>query len=511
MKSRKGQVEPQQKNSKSDIAIITKGGGIATFGRICQTCISFVTRLIITRTMPLESVGLYYLGITVIEFSRMLSIMGLDTGLLKFASIAHGKKDLKQMSGYVNAAFKIAIPSAFIISLVLFFFSHSISVRLFHNPDLSKIIKALAVTIPFTIATAICIHATQACKKIQYRVYVKNIGEPLIRLAFLSVFIFIGYRLMGLLAAYIISVVLSLLLGLYFLNKKLPFSTKGTITYSQMFELLRFSLTLIFSRFIQALMGTVDTFMIGYFMAIGNVGIYNIALNLAGIGTMFLSSFNQIFAPLMSELVIKGDFERIKRNYQIVTKLVFFFSLPIYLIMIAFPREILMFFGADYAFGANCLVIIAAGQIVNSATGSVAVVLAMSGKHVIYLYSNIGMLVLNVILNYFLIPIYGISGAAVATFATVALSNSIRLILVYFMFGIQPYNLSYLKPLFIGTMMIMFFSGLKLFFPICLNMPYFLIVVISFFSLYFLLLKLVALTEEENLIVGKIKAKIFRN
>lgn len=506
---RADQIEPRLKDHDGDIVVIAKGGGIATFGSICRTFLNFIFRLILTRTMSLESVGLYFLGMTVMEFSKAFATIGLDNGLLKFASIAHGKNDVRQMRGYVMTAFKIAIPGAFLFSIILFFLSDIISLRLFHNPDMSKVVQILAVTIPVTIATTICVFSIQACKQIKYRVYVQDITDPLIRIVALVVFVFMGYQLMGALTAYIISVVLSSFLGLYFLNKKLPFSTKGKITRSQVGDLLRFSLTQASTSFIFTLANTLNIFMISYFLVISDVGIYNVVSRLVIIGTIFLFSFNQILNPMISDLASNSDFKRIEKNYQTVTKLITVFSLPVYLVMIMFPRETLMIFGEDYIAGAGCLIILASGQIVNSLTGSVGVILNMSGKHVLNLYDSIVMMILNITLNCFLIPIYGINGAAIATLTFVVLGNLIRLIQVFFIFGIQPYNLSYLKPLFTGTVLIMLFYGLKQLFSIELNIPSFLIVVISYFSIYFLCLKLIGLTEEENLILDKVKARLF--
>ncbi len=507
MKLRTGQTGTRLKDQDSDIVVIAKGGGIAVFGSIIRIGFNFIFRLALTRTLSLGLVGLYFLGTTVIEFSRILALLGLDYGLLKYASIAHGKSDVCQIKGYVITAFKIAIPSAFLFSILLFSFSDTISVQLFHNPDMSKVMRILAITVPFTVITTICVFSTQACKQMQYRVYVQDITEPIVRFAFLGIFIFIGYQLMGALVAYIISVVSSSFLGLYFLNKKLPFSTKGRITRSQVGDFLRFSLTQISSRVIDTLMRTLDIFMIGCFLIIDNVGVYNITVQIVVVGSLFLHAFINIFTPLISELAGIGDFKRIEKNYKAMTKLVIVFSLPVYLIMILFPREILMVFGKDYVAGAGCLVILAAGQMVNSATGAVDVILNMSGKHVLSLYDSIGTLILNIILNFFLIPRYGISGAAVATSTSVVLANLIRLIQVYFIFGIHPYNLSFLKPLFIGTALIVPFGVLRYLFSFELSLPSFLFIITCYTGIYFLFLKLIGLSEEESIIFDKIKAK----
>lgn len=500
-------MKSQQKDQNSDIVFIAKGGGLATFGKVCGVGFKFFTRLMLTRIISIESVGMYFLGITAIEFTKNISLVGFHSGMLKYVSVAHGKGDISLLKGYIITAFKVVIPCAAIFSLNLYFFSDTISIRIFHNPDLSKVIQVLSVTIPIVVVTTICLYAIQACRQIKYRVYVQDISEPLVRLVFLGVCVFMGYKLMGVLAAYIISVVSSFILSLHFLNKKVPFSIKSKITRNLQGELFRFSLTQISSNFITTIMTTSSTFMIGYFLAAGSVGVYNIASHFASMGTVFLLSFNQVLSPMVSCYATNGDLKRIKKNYQAATKLIFLFSFPVYLVMVVFSRETLMIFGKGYVAGANCLVLVAIGQMVNSASGSVGVILNMAGKHVLNLYNNIGMLISTITLCYFLIPRYGIVGAAIAGCTSTSLGNLSKLILVFVIFRIQPYNLSYLKPVFTGIVLIMLFGGLKQILSIELNLPYFLAVVACYFSFYFFILKLIGLTEDENIVLDKLKYK----
>ena len=56
-----------------------------------------------------------------------------------------------------------------------------------------------------------------------------------------------------------------------------------------------------------------------------------------------------------------------------------------------------------------------------------------------------GLLLLHIALNLFLIPRYGVLGAAIATSISLAVINVVGLIEVKLLIGIWPYRLSYLK------------------------------------------------------------------
>jgi len=61
---------------------------------------------------------------------------------------------------------------------------------------------------------------------------------------------------------------------------------------------------------------------------------------------------------------------------------------------------------------------------------------------------------MNGILNYFLILSYGAVGAAIATGISIATINVIRLIQVYIIFKIHPYNVTYVAGIISGTIAI---------------------------------------------------------
>ena len=65
------------------------------------------------------------------------------------------------------------------------------------------------------------------------------------------------------------------------------------------------------------------------------------------------------------------------------------------------------------------------GQLVLIATGPIQTFVIMSGRERVAASISAGAAVLNLILNYVLIPVYGIEGAAIATSVSLAVSNLI--------------------------------------------------------------------------------------
>ena len=97
---------------------------------------------------------------------------------------------------------------------------------------------------------------------------------------------------------------------------------------------------------------------------------------------------------------------------------------PLVLVCIVFPRELLgLAFGPGFVIAGPALAIMAAGQATKIATGPIGGLLTMSGHEKWLLRFTIIGLVLLVVLALWLVPIWGLEGAAVAQAVSVAFRN----------------------------------------------------------------------------------------
>ena len=94
------------------------------------------------------------------------------------------------------------------------------------------------------------------------------------------------------------------------------------------------------------------------------------------------------------------------------------------------------------AFEEGRLVILFVGLafLVDMLTGTATFILANSKYFKYQTYYILLLVVLIVVTNYFLIPIWGLTGAAVATLLSKLITNFIRYLILYRKFGLQPYN-----------------------------------------------------------------------
>ncbi|MGZ4058881.1 MAG: lipopolysaccharide biosynthesis protein, partial [Bacteroidia bacterium] len=97
------------------------------------------------------------------------------------------------------------------------------------------------------------------------------------------------------------------------------------------------------------------------------------------------------------------------------------------------------------------ILFLSAGYFVEMATGINQVIIVNSKYYRYDAYFVILMVGVIIMANLILIPIYGITGSAIATALMVVTNNAIRYMFLKIKFGMQPYNFNSLKLIFISA------------------------------------------------------------
>jgi len=171
------------------------------------------------------------------------------------------------------------------------------------------------------------------------------------------------------------------------------------------------------------IMSWTDTLLLGHFLEEDQVGIYRVAFRMAAVVTLVQAAVNSYAAPLFAERHALGDAAGLREALRQTTWLNIAFSVPAFLMLVVAPAWWLSWFGDAFQVGGTCLLWLAAGQLVNALCGPVMYLLNMTGHERVaqrIVWTAAG---LNLALNLWAIPRFGIEGAAVATALSMALWN----------------------------------------------------------------------------------------
>ena len=160
------------------------------------------------------------------------------------------------------------------------------------------------------------------------------------------------------------------------------------------------------------------------------VGVYVLAQRLANSLSIILTPINSYVAPQFARLSGEKDYEAIR---QLTRKMIILGSIIAFIMMSMFVllgKPILSIFGSEYQMGYTVLLILAFSQLINALAGPLSQQIMMFDQDSQDSFSKLSLvcLILNLILHFSLIPIMGITGAAITT----AFTSIVHNILVYF-------------------------------------------------------------------------------
>lgn len=366
------------------------------FGNLLMFGLNLLLPMVVSRIYGVDVFGSYVYGITIVSMALLLANLGMDVGLLYFIPKT-GKK-------YVSACFIVNICTSAITVLVLYLLMPS-SI----SPYLGLVWLLSAEQLFFSIYRA--------------RHHIKDffLIKSLIGIGGVMLISYVLFELFGakenniIIAAYIAAIISNII---YMIQSKDMF---GKIEMHM--EFISYSVTIILGGVMSLLIAYIDIVMIEAMMTKSDVALYKVGTDLAQIPSIFLRIVNTVFPPLISKLYHEGKVDEVRRLYEKLTRYLFLVSSVVIVFILLFWRPLLGLYGPEYLDAKMVLIYRGIGQLVNASVGSVWYIVLMTGHPKIRFVSILISAVMNITLNYVLIPTMGIDGAALASMVSTVFIN----------------------------------------------------------------------------------------
>ncbi len=402
---------------------ILKGSGIAFFLRGIGQILSYIFLFLITRYYGAKGVGIFALSLVFLNISSAFAKGGLNTAFLRFVSEFSKRKEFFRLRAVYKKVLSLAFLFSVLSAICMYFFSPFLA-NILHKPYLSPYFKIMSIGVIPLVFFSINAEGLRGLKRIKDYVLLSFFWLNLFAILFLLGLIFFDritfFRKIKPFSpeiSYVLSVLIVFILSFFMFFRFVKVSEtdnseeKG-LSYS---EILNVSLPMLVSGSLFMILGWVDTIMLGWLGSVSDVGIYNVAMKISRVAVVFLVAVNTIAAPKFAEFYAVKDFKSIARVAKQASKLIFFLTFPFVIIILAVPYKILFLFGKDFVKGKIALIILIIGFMFNAISGSVGNILQMTGNQVYHRNVLIAGTLLNIFLNYTLIPVYGLNGAAIAS------------------------------------------------------------------------------------------------
>jgi len=429
----------------NELLDITKKSGFIFIGKLLGLIILFLFNFIVIKMIGSEIYGNFIYIYTFISFFPIICTLGLQQAMIFYIPAFINSRKYTEINSLVVFVMSIVFVTTISCITLLIKNSDFISEFILNNKDYSINIIEQSSLIMFISVTSILTGIFRGFGNVRYNIISENFISPIVKILSVILLVHLGFKINSIQQAFYISFLIT---SLYMIKGVLSLKVIGTIKVEFIpiyKDALQFGFPVVFTGILGYIIQRIDIFMIGFFLSNKDVGIYNIAVQIGTISCFILEAFSTIFASNISSLYHKGDINTLAQMYTFITKWIVFFNLIAFGIILNFSADIMHLFGTDFMMGALALILISIGQVVNAATGPAGVINNMTGHPHYGIYISIVVLIIGIALNYYLIPMYGINGAAFTSLLSITLSNLLRFRLMYKDHKIHPYNFQYIK------------------------------------------------------------------
>lgn len=434
------------RRGKGELRSLLIRGAAGSFAlRVCATGLAFISSILLARFLGASQFGIYYLALTWLGLLELPAVFGFDKLLVREVAVYNERSEWGLLRGLLIRSNQAALLFSVVIALLaLLIVKTTLSTE-----DLMMAVFIIAfVALPLRAITIL----RQATLQGFHRVITGQLPEYLIQPAVFITLLCGAYFIsqddltaLSAITVYLIAVFFALLVGVILLSRSVPGAIKKTRSEYMTKAWAISAIPMMIIGGLQVINLRIDIILLGIFKTPDEVGVYAVCARGAQLILFILTAANAILAPTIVSIYTKGDIKRLQRIITKSSRLIFLFSLPVALFLIFFGSWYLKIFGSGFAVGVFPLAILSVAQLFSVTAGSPGLILLMTGHERDVLWTGTATIAVNLLLNVFLIPPFGMNGAAVATSLGICVWPALSGIQLYRHSKINPTAICYLK------------------------------------------------------------------
>ncbi len=243
----------------------------------------------------------------------------------------------------------------------------------------------------------------------------------IVRIIIQVIAVFFGFKVYGLVGGLVAGILLEMIVQLKFVDYHLK-----KFEWSHIRSIFSFSGWVFLTTTGTVLFDNANLIIIAYFMPVSDVGIFGICWTFSFLALFVSTALCNTLYVKVSRWNASGDRDTISTSLSRATTYAIIFALPILAGGIILGERLLYYlYGASFAVGATALVIIIAARVIQSLYQLYSNYL-MATDHVQMAFYGVGTgITINIVLSIMLVPVLGLTGAALASLANVIISTII--------------------------------------------------------------------------------------
>jgi O-antigen/teichoic acid export membrane protein len=349
---------------------VVRGASVAFLLKVVAAGLSFGLNVVLARTFGAEGIGLYILALSVTVVIATIGHAGLDQSVVRFVAASAVAANWARVRQVYRKVLLVGVAGSTLMAILMFVGSLKVAPFFFADARVCPLLRLMSLAVvPMTLA-ALYAQFLAGLKRVQDSVCLLSIWSPALMLAGIGVF---GRDLdvQGLAGLYVASFLFTAAIGIIRWHRAMPTGDSSGVADFGWPELFDSAGPLFWSVCMQLILQSASTLILGAWGSAREVGIFGIAARIPMTMTLFIVAVNTIAAPKFAALHEQGDIESLGRIARHSAWLMALMASPLMLLFLVAPGWVMGLFGPQFTDGAAALSILAVGQFINVATGSV--------------------------------------------------------------------------------------------------------------------------------------------
>ncbi len=443
-----------------DIKDVIKGSLVNLLGNLGKLSHLFFD-LIATRFLGQTVFGYFSTTWLIMNLCFIVCYFGAHRLIIDFVVTAKERDEDDYYRGILAYLMLTFLLSAMLVTGI---YIYADSVAAFMNkPELAGYLRVMVWSAPFYCLTTVLLTATRGLRIMKLWVFVRNGLEPFLDLIFIAVLVFgwtvavapVLAKAMGFAAGACLSVYYySKFFSLKKIGRRLP-------SFRHWKRILVFGAPVMVTDFLSIISIKVDLVPLSIIATSAQVAVYQIILNVANIMRNIPQAIDPILMPVVVAMRVRNDASELESIFITLLRSGLFLCVGFFVLSAVFGDRMLQIFGDDFVYGYSALVLACMGIMLHAVFSAAEPALIMMGHPYLPLFNNILLVTVNLVLDFLLIPVYGLTGAALGSLTACVITVVAQITETYLWLKIKPLKRSMLYVLLYGLTIGVVFYGLR--------------------------------------------------
>ena len=391
--------------------VFVGGGGVAMRG--LGMALMFVGHLAMAWFSTPSDLGNYFILIGVTNIVANVGSLGLGAAAVRFvpAFASQQRRDLQ--AGYIYTTLKVTVavilPVSAAVIIVAAILQHELT------RDLQVGMALFAILLPLTTLQYVSLDLLRAFGLPLRGQTITSFMPPILVVGgaiVASQFGHLSFQVIGSIAC--VSAALTAIVQLDSLRRLIFPRLVGVVPQSELLKWIRVSLPIMASSLVFVSAVSIDWFVVASLTSVAQSAIYRICLYLLSIQGVVITTFYGVVGTYISRNYHQQGKEEYQDFVRKLNAMQMLATFAVSLVLLCAAGPILGIYGRDFVAGTTSLQILAATWLLRSSLGPQEMLLNIVGRERIVTMVHVMAVVLSLVFSLALVPMYGMTGAAMA-------------------------------------------------------------------------------------------------